>query len=90
MKTATYSKVGGGTLTVEYDETAPCTICGEPVGEASMGGTTICPACDMGKCRYCGESMSVLREEIDGGSSLRRLREHMRWHREHPDKEPTQ
>jgi len=86
MKTATYSKLGGGTVQVEYDEKAPCKICGEPVGEASMGGTDICPACDCGHCRYCGVQISVVRETIDGGKSLRNLREHMKWHREYPVK----
>ena len=55
MKTATYNMVGGGKFTVEYDENAPCIICGEPVVEASMGGTNICSWCDCGNCRYCGE-----------------------------------
>lgn len=43
MKTALYDLVA-----VEYDETAPCWCCGEPVGEASMAGTVVCPACDCG------------------------------------------
>ena len=38
-------------IEIEYDENAPCKICGLPVGNASMGGTNICPACDMGKFR---------------------------------------
>lgn len=83
MKTAIYNKVGGGTFVVEYDENAPCIICGEPVIEASMGGTVICPSCDCGKCRYCGMDILVVTEEIDGGRSLRQLREHMKWHKEH-------
>lgn len=81
MKTATYKKLDGGEFTVEYDENAPCIICGEPVIEASVGGTAICPWCDMGKCRYCGMDILVFREEIDGGRSLRKLKEHMAWHR---------
>lgn len=36
---------------VEYDEEAPCRICGKPVVEASMGGTDVCPWCDCGKHR---------------------------------------
>lgn len=63
MKTATYNKIGGGTFTVEYDENAPCIVCGEPVTEASVGGTAICPWCDMGKCRYCGENYLSGREK---------------------------
>ena len=83
MKTATYRTSDGKDLTVEYDENAPCIICGEPVRDASMAGTDICPWCDMGKCRYCGISICVFREEIDGGRSLRELREHMAWHKTH-------
>ena len=82
MKTAKYNKIGGGVLEIEYDENSPCIICGEPVIEASMGGTAICPWCDCGHCRYCGIDISVLRGEIDGGRSLRNLREHMKWHKE--------
>lgn len=66
---------------VEYDETGPCRICHEPVGEASMGGTDVCPACDCGLCRYCRVRMNVVGEHIDGGRSLRQWREHMAWHR---------
>ena len=57
MKTATYTLLGGEHVTVEYDELAPCRICGEPVIEASMGGTDVCPWCDCGRCRYCGASI---------------------------------
>lgn len=84
MKTARYQLIGGGERIVEYDENAPCIICGEPVVEASMGGTAICPSCDCGRCRYCGVGMVVVREEIDGGRSLRGWREHMKWHKQHP------
>lgn len=83
MKTATYRTTEGKELKVEYDETAPCIICGEPVVEASMGGTVICPWCDMGKCRYCRITIFVIKEELDGGQSLKELREHMKWHKEH-------
>lgn len=86
MKTAKYRETDGTELEVEYDENAPCAICGEPVVEASMGGTDICPWCDCGYCRYCGVRIAVLKKEIDGGGSLRNLREHMAWHREHPVK----
>jgi len=34
---------------IEYDETAPCLMCGLPVESASMGGTVICPWCDCGR-----------------------------------------
>jgi len=83
MKKVTYTLIDGSKKVIEYDENAPCLICGEPVMEASMGGTAICPWCDMGKCRYCGVSIMVFREEIDGGRSLRELRDHMKWHKEH-------
>lgn len=57
MKTATYKLLDGSDFTVEYDETAPCRLCGLPVGSASMPGTDICPACDCGynRCPKCGE-----------------------------------
>lgn len=84
MKMARYPLEGGGERVVEYDEMAPCIICGEPVTEASMGGTDICPWCDCGNCRYCRMRIFVLKEEIDGGRSLKQLREHMTWHKEHP------
>lgn len=51
MKTATYTLLDGSKLAIEYDETAPCRICGYPVIDASMGGTDVCPWCDMGKER---------------------------------------
>ena len=82
MKTATYNQIGGGTFAIEYDETAPCIICGEPVVEASMGGTDICPACDCGKCRFCGVDLPIAstREE-----ATKKIRAHMKWHKEHED-----
>ena len=46
-----YTKLDGSKLTVEYDPTAPCRLCGRRVIEASMGGTNICPWCDSGKPR---------------------------------------
>lgn len=81
MKTATYRGLDGQTFSVDYDETAPCLVCQESVGEASMGGTAICPACDVGRCRYCAVLLPALREEIDGGASLRNLRAHIAWHK---------
>lgn len=75
MKTATYNLVGGGTKTIEYDENASCIVCGEPVMEASMGGTVVCPWCDMGKCRYCGVPLTTNKDEI---------KSHMSWHKSHP------
>jgi hypothetical protein len=81
MKTAKYKKLDGSYLIIEYDENAACICCGEPVGEASMGGTSICPACDCGKCRYCGVDIVVVKEEIDGGRSKRNFLEHIVWHK---------
>lgn len=72
MKTATYNKIGGGTFTVEYDENAPCIVCGEPVVEASMGGTHVCPSCDCGRCRYCGVPLPMTEKYIKA---------HMAWHK---------
>lgn len=57
MKTATYRLRDGSDLRVEYDENAPCINCGEPVVEASMGGTALCPWCDCGKCRFCHQTV---------------------------------
>lgn len=48
MKEATYTLIDNSKVTVEYDETAPCRICGLPVVAASMGGTDVCPWCDCG------------------------------------------
>jgi len=78
LKTATYNLVGGGKKTIEYDEDASCIICGEPVIEASMGGTVICPWCDMGECRYCGVQLPwhPIKEKAE-----RHIREHMEWHK---------
>jgi hypothetical protein len=85
MRIATYYKDPYMKEKVEipYDENAPCLVCGEPVIGASMGGTSICGSCDCGKCRYCGTTIFVLREEIDHGESKRRVLEHMKWHHEH-------
>jgi hypothetical protein len=74
---ATYRLVSGEDLEVEYDRDAPCAICEQPVEDASVGGTAVCPACDMGKCRSCGVTLMAFKEELDGGRSLRQLREHV-------------
>ena len=90
MKSAEYPLVGGGLLLISYDENAPCRVCGEPVGEASMGGTSLCPACDCGVCRYCGVRSALLPDDIDGGRSLREWREHMLlWHHNHEGHAPV-
>jgi hypothetical protein len=82
MKTVTYTLLNGKKKTIEYDENAPCIICGEPVLSASMGGTVICPSCDVGKCRYCGITICILGEQVDGGKSKQELLNHMKWHHE--------
>jgi hypothetical protein len=43
---------------IEYDENAPCRICGLPVMDASMGGIDVCPCCDCGVFRN-GEKWTV-------------------------------
>ena len=50
-KTATYQTLDGKDLVVEYDPEAPCVICGQPVIEASVGGTAVCSWCDCGEPR---------------------------------------
>lgn len=80
MRKATYWKQDGSELKVEYDENAPCLVCGEPVISASMGGTAICPSCDLGRCRYCGMTIFVIKPELDGGESKKRVLKHMEWH----------
>lgn len=78
MKTATYKKLDGEEFKVEYDENAPCIICGEPVVEASMGGTVICPWCDCGHCRYCGVQLLIMKGQEH------KIRSHMAWHKQFP------
>lgn len=73
-------KVKYGEKEFEYDEDTPCIICGEPVIGASMGGTVICGACDCGKCRYCGITITVFKESVDGGKSKQGILNHMKWH----------
>lgn len=51
MKVAIYKTLDSKDLKVEYDENAPCIVCGLPIENASMGGTAICPSCDCGKYR---------------------------------------
>ena len=51
MKIAFYKTLDGKELIVEYDENTLCIVCGLPVGEASIGGTVVCPACDCGVYR---------------------------------------
>lgn len=78
MKTVTYHLTNGETKTIEYDETLPCIVCGEPVGDASMGGTLVCPACDCGKCRYCGIDLPIA---VTKEKAIKKIREHIAWHK---------
>jgi len=48
LKKATFRTLQDEEIVVEYDSNAPCRICGLPVIEASMGGTDVCPWCDIG------------------------------------------
>lgn len=48
IKKAVYTALQGGEIVVEYNHEAPCRMCGQPVIEASMGGTDVCPWCDCG------------------------------------------
>ncbi len=59
--------------TYEYDENAPCIICGLPVVEASMGGTVICPWCDCGN--YRNGTKFTLEEEVNHDLIKKRARE---------------
>ena len=78
MKTATCKRLDGSEFTVEYDETALCMICGEPVIAASVGGTSICPWCDMGRCRYCGKDLPSGRTSQQATENIKA---HMLWHK---------
>ena len=60
MKTATYRGLDGKGFTVEYDPESPCIHCGLPVVEASVGGTAVCPWCDMGVDRWSGERFWIV------------------------------
>lgn len=73
MKTAKYTLVGGKAVEIEYDENAPCVSCGLPVVSASMGGTKLCPWCDMGKYRD-GEKWDM-RDLMDDNYRKRRAQE---------------
>lgn len=51
IRTARYSLTDGGTADIEYDDEAPCLMCGLPVMGASVGGTAVCSWCDCGFTR---------------------------------------
>lgn len=48
----TYRRVDGSPCVVEYDTNDPCGWSGLPVVAASTSGTTCCPWCDLGVCRF--------------------------------------
>ena len=35
----------------DFDPEFPCVVCGKPVEALSVGGSAVCPWCDMGKNR---------------------------------------
>ncbi|KKK98385.1 hypothetical protein LCGC14_2643320 [marine sediment metagenome] len=79
MKEATYNLTNGEKLTVEYDETAPCRICSKPVTAASVGGTDVCPWCDMGTHRdgtkwTFGEMMAMIGKEPEKSEWEKRIK----------------
>lgn len=73
MNKATYILLDGSKLEVEYDPSALCISCGEPVIEASMCGTAICPWCDCGTHRD-GRKWTF-KEMMKFGENVRRNRE---------------
>lgn len=74
MKKVKYHLTNGKTKEFEYDEKAPCWICGLPVVSASMGGTVICPWCDCGKNR--DGSPKTPEQEREGKRRFRKFRFH--------------
>ena len=64
MKTATYTSTDGSNFTVLYDENTPCIVCDLPIITASMGGTVICPWCDMGIYRNGLKWKTINKEKI--------------------------
>ena len=80
MKTAVYNTLSSEKLVVEYDEEAPCRICGKPVVEASMGGTDVCPWCDCGRhstpwtYRDAIQNRNTQRQHADEEKDLRERR----------------
>lgn len=82
MKRTVTVHTSTGDELLEYDDEHPCRVCGEPIISPSMNGTEICPWCDIGRCRYCNKSIMVLKEHIDGGRSMKEIRQHMEHHRE--------
>lgn len=50
MKSAIY-QTDKGPIEVFYDPASPCVYCELPVESASVGGTSVCPACDCGRNR---------------------------------------
>ena len=73
MKTATYH-TADGPLTIEYDPNHPCEVCGLPVEHASMGGTTLCPCCDMGIYRD-GTRWESVRKDVIRRTAQRKAEE---------------
>jgi len=47
----------------EFDETAPCQVCGNPVLSLSMNGPDFCPGCDAGVWRN-GKKWDLHRDTV--------------------------
>jgi len=75
MKQATYTLFDGSKLTVDYDETAPCRICGLPVDEASVGGTDVCSSCDCDV--YRDDTSWDFRDATEPGRVKSKARDHL-------------
>ena len=67
IKTADYRSFGGPLI--HYDADAPCVSCELPVESPSMGGTALCPWCDMGQHR--DGTRWTLQEEVAFGKKYR-------------------
>ena len=72
MKIATYRNIFNEDIKVEYDEKAPCRVCGLPVIHASMGGTDVCPYCDCGVYR---DGTKILYKELTNKDLLKKKAE---------------
>lgn len=73
MKTAQYRMLDGSVRTIEYDENALCVSCDLPVVTASVGGTRLCPWCDMGIFR--DKSEWAFRDCVDAEYRKRRAKQ---------------
>lgn len=65
MATADFLHHDGERFTVIYDRLTPCITCDLPVLSASVGGTAICPWCDMGIYRDGSRHPLILKSEFN-------------------------